>query len=185
MERKLLVVLLIATFFIGACKDKKLPPAEWKRSTLSNLGLSVETPFVFKEKSIEDQLTPDVRKLVKEMHSFFEEQGENFYGATAAEYTAEVTVSVEGAINGAIQEMASKAKGTVENRKDEVKMINGNQANCTTATIARTDKDKMELQMVVLTKGQCIYQVMGLYRPDKDDVRKTAKRMIASIELKP
>jgi predicted Zn-dependent protease len=118
------------------------------------------------------------------MHVFFEEQGESYFTATTAEYTDEVTISVQGAVDGAMNEMSNKAKGRIENRKDEERTINGHKANFTKATIARTEKDKMELQMVVLTKGQRIFQVMGLYRPDKDDIRKDVTRMIESIQLK-
>jgi hypothetical protein len=184
MNKKYVLMLLTTAFlFMAACKNKT-PPADWKRNNVSNLGLSLETPFIFKEKNIESQLTPQVKELIKEMHVFFEEQGENYFTATAAEYTDDVTVSVQGAVDGAINEMSSKAKGAIENRKYEEKTINGNKANYTKATIARTEKDKMELQMVVLTKGQRIFQVMGLYRPDKDDVRKDVTRMIESIQLK-
>jgi hypothetical protein len=184
MKKKYILMLLAtAVLFMTACKSKT-PPADWKRNNVSNLGLSLETPFIFKEKNIESQLTPEVRKLVKEMHVFFEEQGESYFTATTAEYTDEVTISVQGAVDGAMNEMSNKAKGRIENRKDEERTINGHKANFTKATIARTEKDKMELQMVVLTKGQRIFQVMGLYRPDKDDIRKDVTRMIESIQLK-
>jgi hypothetical protein len=185
MKKSFFFIFFAAFFFASACKSKKVLPAEWKRVTLGNLGLSVEAPFVFKEKDVQDKLTPEVKKLVKDMDSFFEEQGDDFYGAMVAEYTDGVTISVEGAMDGAIQEMINTAKAKVENRKDEEKIINGNKVNYTIATLARTTQDKMELQIAILSKGQRIFQIMGLYKPQEDEVRKIVKRIIGSIEIKP
>jgi predicted Zn-dependent protease len=183
MQKALLLCVLITGFvFHSSCKNST-PDAEWKKVQLGSMGLSVEAPFEYEKKNIESQLTPSVRKMVNKMETFVNETQGNYYAINIAEYAKDVTFSSSGAMNGALAEMRMKAGGEISNRKDETKQINGNEAITVQATFANSKKEKRELQMAILNKGNTMYQVICLYKDGSEDKRKEAARIIESISI--
>ncbi len=191
MQKQLLLCLSITWFvFISSCKNGTKEPtiettkSDWKTIELGSMGFSAEAPFNFIEQNMEGTLTPAVREKIKKMETFTNEEKGNYYAINIAEYAYDVNFSSTAAINGAVTEMRMRAGGEVSNRKDEAKQINGNEAATVQATFTDSKKDKRELQMAILNKGNIMYQVICLYKDGNEDKRKEATRIIESIRIK-
>jgi hypothetical protein len=97
--------LLVSTLFVlVSCKNASTA-TDWKQQTIGTMGLSVEAPFEFSEKNIENQLTPSVRKMINKMETFFHEGKGNYYAINTAEYANDVNFSTEAAVNGALADI--------------------------------------------------------------------------------
>lgn len=169
-----------AVIFLFSCKNST-PESDWNKVQLGTMGITVEAPFSFQEKDMAALLTPSVKKKIKKMETFTNEEKGNYYAINIAEYAYDVTFSSTAAVNGAISEMRMKAGGEISNRKDETKQINGNEAAIVNATLTDRKKDKMEIQMAILNKGNIMYQVICMYKNKGDDAKKAATRIIESI----
>jgi hypothetical protein len=181
-KQTILPFLLAACILMSSCKNSS-PETKWEKIELGSMGLSVEVPFTFKEKNIESQLTPAVKKLIKKMETFVNDEKGSYYAINMAEYGDEVEFTMDRAVDGALNEMRQKAGGKISNRKDEMKKINGNEASLTSATITDRNDSKMEFQMAIINKGQKMYQLMGLYKQGSDEARKNTAKMLESIRI--
>lgn len=183
MNTKITSALIITTVtLLFSCKSSTTE-ADWKKTQLGTMGLSVEAPFEYEKKNIESQLTPSVRKMVNKMETFVYESQGNYYAVNVAEYAKDVSFSKSGAMNGALAEMRMKAGGEISNRKDETKQINGLEATTVQATFSNSKKEKKELQMAILNKGNTMYQVICLYKDGSEIKRKESSRIIESINI--
>jgi hypothetical protein len=180
LQLALFITVAIAALF--SCKNSA-PEAEWKKLQLGSMGISVDAPFSYQEKNMEAQLTPAVRQKIKTLETFVNEEKGNYYAVNIAEYAQDVNFSSEAAINGALSEMKMRAGAELSNRKDETKQINGTQAAITQATFSDKKNGKMELQMAILNKRNCMFQVICLYKDGDDNANKVATRIIESINI--
>jgi len=176
----LFITAAIAVLF--SCKNSA-SEAEWKKLQLGSKGITVEAPFSYQEKNMEAQLTPSVRQKVKTLETFVNEEKGNYYAVNIAEYAQDVTFSSEAAINGALTEMKMRAGAELSNRKDETKQINGNEAALTQANFSDKKNGKMELQMAILNKRNCMFQVICLYKDGDAKANEVATRIIESINI--
>ncbi len=156
---------------------------QWKTIQPGTMGISLETPFDFKEVNISSSLTPAVKKVIKKMETFSNEEQGRYFAISMVEYTDDVTFSAEGALNGSVSEMRMRTGGEITDQRDETQQINGARFHIRHATINDRNKNKMDLQMAITNKDQKMYQVISLYQKSNKKLAENTKRIIESIKI--
>lgn len=166
--------------FLVSCKNST-QEAENKKVKLGTMGLSIETPLSFKKINIEQQLSPEVRRKIKALEAYTNEENGNYYAINMAEYANDVNFSRTAAANGALMEMNMRYGGKISSRKDETRTINGNEAATISAIMTDKNNNKMNVQTAILNKGNIMYQVVCIYRNENN--KETATQLIESITI--
>jgi hypothetical protein len=181
MHTKISLVFIVALMtFLFSCKNSG-EEAEQQKVKLGTMGLSIETPLAFKKINIEEQLSPEVRKKIKAIEAFTNEENGDYYAINMAEYAYDVNFSRTAAANGALMEMNMRYGGKISNRKDETRMINGNEAATISAIMTDKNNNKLNVQTAILNKGNIMYQIVCMYR--NENKKETVTQLIESLTI--
>lgn len=171
-----------ASIVFSACKSSA-EKIDWKKQSPGATGITLDMPYELKEKKMAAELNLVVMQRIKRIETFFHEGKNRFYGINMVEYVPGIDISLPNAVKGALSEMARKSQGKVANQTDKKQMINGREANITTATLLSEKKIHMDLLMLLIPVGNRMYQVMGMYESGKESDKEVAERIIQSVEI--
>jgi hypothetical protein len=183
MKMKLFFLSITASILFSACKSSS-EKIDWKKQSPGATGITLDMPYELIEKKMSADLQPSVMQRIKRIETFFHEGKNRFYGINMVEYVSGIDISLPNAVKGALSEMARKSQGKVVNQTDRKQLINGREANITTATLLNEKKIHMDILMLLIPDGNRMYQVVGMYESGKESDKKIAERIIQSVEVK-
>lgn len=144
------------------------------------LGLSVELPGLPLPLTV--PIPPEAKNNIKSMEAV-QVQKKNFEaGASRMMFAPGVELSLEGGLDGSIQEIVKKQGLSVVTQERKPVTISGIKGLRCTAVFRKGSND-LEMQTVILAKGTTSWMVFCLYLKNNNDSRATATRIHESIQI--
>lgn len=154
-------------------------PSEWKVRNFQNIGLSIESPFELNEGYLE--LPSEYKSMVKEM-KFYQYTSDPFsVNITYALYFDDIVPSLDGAANGAINNMRI-AKG-VENFTSSISNVNlGEIPGRMIKGSFKIQKQSAEFIGVIYISGLNTWQILCTYLNHSEN-RVIVNKIITSVKI--
>ncbi|MCB2218840.1 MAG: hypothetical protein KQI35_00490 [Bacteroidetes bacterium] len=177
--------LLIRHYFYPSLE--KYTQIEWTQQTCGTLGLRLEAPLELKPGSeMEKQIPEEAMNLIQSVESYQTDVKNRklYIMANSIRYNPEINASLDGAIQGSIQEFQNKMD--VENFQYDVTPIR--QGELVGGLITGKWKEGSDLvgyRMVIFVKGTAMWQVLVGYDYTDPFGREIADKIIQSIRITP
>jgi hypothetical protein len=161
--------------------------APWVRQEMGHTGLAIQLP---KDCRVEEKtltLPEEARSKVESFNSYEVEIKGLYVGIGYVKYANGVLTNPEGAIAGALGNMAkslrAKAKTVeVRRRHTEAVTVSGRQGLFSEGTIELNGKPEAALSIVVIAEGTTGWHVMVLHHIADDTGKEIAQRILSSID---
>lgn len=173
---------LLAATVLTPPLHAQAPAEKWAKRDVS--GLQFESPFELKESvDLTPQLPEAVKEKIASMSSTMGGAEDTFIVfVTSPTYKAGVPVDLDGAVKGAINGIAAKIGDTSPQFTTNAVKVSGLEARKGAYKKSLPDGHTIQLEYVVIVRGQTLWQVQALTMSDK--FAPDLSRLINSVEVK-
>jgi hypothetical protein len=177
--------LLIRHYFFPSLK--KYTQVEWTQQTCGTLGLSLEAPLELKPA---DEMAEQLPEAAMDLIQLVESCQTNvkfrklYIMANSVRYNPDINVSLEGAIQGSLQEVQNRTE--VKNFQHDVSPIrNGELVGGLITGKWKEGSSLVGFRMVIFAKGTVMWQVLVGYDYTDPHGREIADKIIQSVRITP
>ncbi len=177
--------LLVNKYFFPDLE--KYMDTEWTEQTCGTLGLRLDAPIRLKKSNeMEEQFPDEARDMILSIESYQTSvmNRKLYIMANSIRYQPEIKLSLEGALQGAIEEMQNRPKVT-DFQRDISPVRRGEVTGGLVSGKWKEGKDLIGYRMLIFIKGNVMWQVMVGYDYTDRYGREIADRIVKSVQITP
>lgn len=157
---------------------------EWKTTPLGEYGLTLSTPVTLKE--VDMGFPKQLVDLTDYLKTFKNSENEPVQVlANVIKYKVQVQANLQGAADGAVNEIKSKPGVAEFEYSETTKTISTFPGILQTGSFSSQQSDKIHFYDLIILHDHNLWQVVVFYREGDDTGKKVAERIMDSVQISP
>lgn len=171
---------------ITTVEEKEVAKNLPERITLKNTNLSLVSPYLWTYNAEMSKISESEMESYSNRVSYtYKTNADSFAFISCNTAKDDIKLSLEGAIEGGINNMAASVNGIISNRKDgNMEQLYGYPSSFSNGLITSKDKKiTLEYYFTVIINEQKLYLFIGLFTPKETQEIEAFKTMLQSVQI--